>query len=429
MLDIKWIRENPDVLDLNQIKRGAAKVSSLIIGLDQENKKLTSDLQDLQQKRNLISKDLANVSKNSTEFEIKKKEVGQINLLIDSIKIKQEEVELKLKDILFSTPNILSSEVPSGKDESCNKILQQCGEIPKFSFQPKSHEILGKQLNMMDFEQTAKISGSRFVTLKGDLAKLERAIANYMLDIHIQEFGFEEVSPPLLVNRNAMFGTGQLPKFAEDSFVTTDDKWLISTSEIPLTNFAADRVFQVNELPLRMTAFTPCFRSEAGSAGKDTKGMIRLHQFNKVELVVVCDEESVEIEFANMLTASKEVLRRLEIPFQEVLLCSGDTGFSAMKTRDLEVWIPSQDCYREISSRSYFGDFQARRMRARYRTDSGSEKEIKYLHTMNGSGLAVGRTIVAILENYQQEDGSIVIPEVIRSYMSGQIKIENKGGL
>lgn len=427
MLDIKWIRENPKVLDHNQTKRGAKPISSEILSLDEKNKKLTSELQELQQKRNAISKSLSQVEKNSQEFLKKKEEVGSINQHLEAIKIQQDNIENELKSILHSTPNILADEIPDGKDESQNKVIQVYGDINEFSFQPKSHDILGKQLEMMDFEQTAKISGSRFVTLKKDLAKLERALANYMLDIHVNEFGFEEVSPPLLVNKKAMFGTGQLPKFAEDSFLTTDDKWLISTSEISLTNLAADKIFAEEDLPLRMTAFTPCFRSEAGSAGKDTKGMIRLHQFNKVELVVICSEEQVVSEFDNMLIASKEILSRLKIPFREVLLCAGDTGFSAKRTQDLEVWLPSQKCYREISSRSYFGDFQSRRMKGRYK-NSLSERETHFLHTMNGSGLAVGRTIVAILENYQQEDGTIVIPDVLQAHM-GKEKIENKGDL
>ncbi len=419
MLDIKWIRENPEVLDNNQINRGGEKISSELLALDAELRKTQNLLQSLQQDRNGYSKSLASVAKNSDEFNEIKNKVVEINDQIKNLKEKEDETSLKLNNILNNIPNILASDVPLGKGEEDNKEIAVYGDIKEFSFEPKPHYELGENLGMMDFEQTAKISGSRFVTLKRDLVKLERAIANFMIDLHVKEFGFEEMSPPLLVKSNAMFGTGQLPKFAEDSFCTTDEKWLISTSEISLTNMAADKITMGDELPLRMTAYTPCFRSEAGSAGKDTRGMIRLHQFSKVELVTICKQEDNELEYSNLLAAAKEVLNRLQLPYREMLLCSADIGFSAKKTIDLEVWLPSQNCYREISSCSYFEDFQARRMKARYK-ENFNDKETKFVYTMNGSGLAVGRTLLAILENYQQEDGSIVVPDVLQDYMGNQ---------
>lgn len=430
MLDIKWIRENPQILDNNQLKRGQEKISEKILQLDKEKRAIISLLQALQQDRNSFSKNLAAIDKNSEEFGKLKERVQEINSQIQHKKERQIEIESELDKILANIPNILAADVPIGKNEFNNKEIAVHGNIRQFDFRPQPHFELGEKLGLMDFEQTAKISGSRFVTLKKDLAKLERALANFMLDIHVNEFGFEEVSPPYLVRSSAMFGTGQLPKFSEDSFCTTDNKWLISTSEISLTNMVADTILIRDQLPIRMTAYTPCFRSEAGSAGKDTRGMIRLHQFSKVELVTICTPENNHIEFENLLAAAKEVLHRLGLPFREILKCTEDTGFSAHKTIDLEVWTPSQNCYREISSCSLFNDFQARRMKARYK-DEQSSKDTNFVYTINGSGLAVGRTIVAILENYQEYDGSIIIPEALQEYMSGQqkIKLTDKGDL
>lgn len=426
MLDIKWIRENPEILDNNQIKRNLEKISQKILELDAENRSMIATLQRLQQDRNNFSKSLASIEKNSQEFIDTKNRVQQINQEIETVKETQNKTESELNAILANAPNVLDYEVPIGKDEDDNKVLATHGTIPQFDFTPKPHEEIGEQFGMMDFEQAAKISGSRFVILKKDLAALERALANFMLDVHTKEFGFEEVAPPYLVRSASMFGTGQLPKFAEDSFVTTDGKWLIPTSEISLTNMVADKILLKEQLPIRMTAFTPCFRSEAGSAGKDTKGMIRLHQFNKVELVTICNQENNEIEFGNLLAAAKEILIRLGLPFREVLLCTGDTGFGAKKTVDLEVWMPSQNRYREISSCSMFGDFQARRMKARYK-EHIQDKDTSFVYTMNGSGLAVGRTLVAILENFQEKDGSITIPSALVGYMGKQqeIKFDN----
>lgn len=423
MLDIKWIRENPEILDNNQIKRNLEKISTTVLKLDAENRAMIGTLQSLQQDRNNFSKSLASIAKNSKEFADTKNQVQQINQEIDASKEKQSKIEEELNAILTNMPNILDIAVPIGRDENDNKVIASHGEIPQFDFTPKSHEELGEQFGMMDFEQAAKISGSRFVILKKDLARLERALANFMLDVHTKDFGFEEVAPPYLVQSSSMFGTGQLPKFAEGSFITTDGKWLIPTSEVPLTNIVADSILLKEQLPIRMTAYTPCFRSEAGSAGKDTKGMVRLHQFNKVELVTICNQENNEIEFGNLLAAAKEILIRLGLPFREVLLCTGDTGFGAKKTIDLEVWLPSQNCYREISSCSMFGDFQARRMKARYR-NSAQDKETSFVYTMNGSGLAVGRTLVAILENFQEKDGSVAIPAALVGYMGKQQEIK-----
>ncbi len=299
--------------------------------------------------------------------------------------------------------------------------MRTWGTPKDYSFTPKAHYDLGESLGLMDFETAVAMSGSRFVLLKKDLARLERALAHFMLDTHTQKFGYEEVSPPLLVKPHALYGTGQLPKFGEDAFQTTDDRWLIPTGEVPLTNIAADKIYAHEELPLRYVAYTPCFRSEAGAAGKDTRGMVRLHQFNKVELVSFVPPYLAQEEHERMLGAAEHILKELSLPYRVMLLCSGDTGFHSQKTYDLEVWLPGQNAYREISSCSVFGDYQARRLKARYRPLSeGKKSKPDFIHTLNGSGLAVGRTLVAVLENYQQEDGSIMIPEVLRPYMGGQ---------
>jgi len=422
MHDIKWIRENTEKFDEALQKRGVKSISQEIIKMDESKRQLVTLIQKLQaarkEKAALIAK-LAN--SNSSELINLKRDATHIKDKLSELEEKlNSEVELDL--LLSSMPNIPSDEVPVGKDENDNVEMRKWGKIPQFAFTPKAHYELGEQLGMMDFEQTAKISGSRFVTLKAGLAKLERALASFMLDMHTEKYGYMEVSPPLLVRDAAMFGVGQLPKFAEDSFATTDGYRLIPTSEVSLTNLVANTIIEAGKLPLRFTAFTPCFRSEAGSAGKDTRGMIRLHQFSKVELVsIVAPEESAK-EHERMTQIAEEVLKSLELPYRVMLLCSGDMGFSSKKTYDLEVWLPSQNKYREISSCSNCGDFQARRLKARY-ISNNSTREKNFVHTLNGSALAVGRTMVAILENYQQEDGTIVIPKALLPYMNGIEKL------
>jgi seryl-tRNA synthetase len=319
--------------------------------------------------------------------------------------------------LLAGLPNILADDVPDGADESTNKIVRDLHDLPAFDFTPKDHVSVGEALGLMDFDTAAKMSGARFVLLSGSLARMERALAAFMLDLHTDEHGYTEVNPPALVRSNALFGTGQLPKFAADLFHTEDDYWLIPTAEVPLTNMVAEKILDEDSLPRRYTAMTWCFRSEAGAAGKDTRGMIRQHQFTKVELVSVVHPDKSEEELERMTSCAEEVLKRLGLPYRVVVLCSGDTGFGARRTYDIEVWLPGQDVYREISSCSNCGDFQARRMKARFR--SAQSKGTHFVHTLNGSGIAVGRTLVAILENYQRSDGSVEVPETLRPYMGG----------
>ena len=418
MHDIKWIRDNSVEFDEALKKRHIEPMSKKILEMDEEKRQLVTLIQKLQQARKEKASSIAKLA-NSTSSELKhlKRDANHIK---DKLSELEEELNsnVELDYILSSLPNIVCDTVVFGKDETHNVEVRKWGEVPKFSFTPKAHDRLGETLGLMDFEQTAKISGSRFVTLKAGLAKLERALSNFMLEVHTSKFDYIEVSPPLLVRDSAMFGVGQLPKFEEESFVTTDGYRLIPTAEVPLTNMVADSLLDAEKLPLRYVAFTPCFRSEAGAAGKDTRGMIRQHQFSKVELVsIVAPEDSVK-EHERMTGAAEEILKLLELPYRVMLLCSGDTGFSANKTYDLEVWLPSQDKYREISSCSNCGAFQARRLKAKY-VSNRSTRQKDWVHTVNGSALAVGRTMVAILENYQQEDGSVKIPKILIPYMGG----------
>lgn len=421
MLDIKWIRDNPEEFDRLIATRGLNPLSSHILELDEKKRQDTTLIQQLQHARKEISKKLAETKdKASKEFE-------QIRRDAEDIKEKLEELEKSsvgddvLQKIMDNLPNIPASDVPYGVDEAGNIEIRKHGAPEEFS-NPKQHFVLGENLDMMEFTQTAKISGSRFVTLKSDLAKLERAIASFMLDIHTREFGFMEISPPLLVKDQAMYGTGQLPKLADESFNTTNGYRLIPTSEVSLTNMVSDMIIAREKLPIRFTAYTPCFRSEAGAAGRDTRGMIRLHQFNKVELVSITTPEESEQEHEYITNAAETILKRLDLPYRVMLLCSGDMGFSAKKTYDLEVWLPGQNKYREISSCSNCGDFQARRMKSRYK--EFGQTNTTFVHTLNGSALAVGRTLIAILENYQNEDGSITIPDALVNYMGGIEKID-----
>jgi seryl-tRNA synthetase len=422
MLDIKWIRENEKEFSDLLHKRGIKISFEELISLDEEKRQITMLIQQFQQAKNTKSKRLSGFKgKISREFEDTKRDVQHINEKLAELSGRLDKSD-RLKEIMDNIPNMPSEDVPYGVDESMNKFVRDFKKPVDMPY-AKEHFELGKNLNMMDFEQTAKISGSRFVTLKGKLAKLERALISFMIDIHSDEFQFNEISPPILVKPEAMYNVGQLPKFSDDSYVTEGGKFrLIPTGEVPLTNMVADLILKREDLPLRYVAYTECFRSEAGSAGRDTRGMIRNHQFGKVELVTITTLEESELEHMHMLGAAEEVLKQLDIPYRVMLLCSGDMGFSARKTYDIEVWLPGQKKYREISSLSNCGDFQARRMKARYK-EFGA-KDTTFVHTLNGSGLAVGRTLVAVLENYQNEDGSITIPEALSPFMGGVSKIE-----
>lgn len=421
MHDLKWIRENAEKFDQALKNRGIEPHSKQILELDEERRQIITLIQRLQKSRNDKADQISKIkNKNSNDFMTLKKDSEDIKEKLNELEATLSKMN-QLDSLLETLPNLPADDVPIGKDESANKEIRKCGEIKTFTFKPRDHVELGDKLNMMDFAQTAKISGSRFVSLFADLAKLERALGNFMLDLHQSKFNFMEISPPYLVKEEAMYGTGQLPNLSEDSFKTTNNMWLIPTSEVSITNMVADKILNEDELPLRYTAYTPCFRSEAGAAGRDTRGMFRVHQFNKVELVVICTSEQSEKEHSLILEAAEEVLKQLKLPYRVMLLSSGDMGFCSQKTYDLEVWLPGQQKYREISSCSNFGEFQARRMKARYK--SNQEKVNLFLNTLNGSGVATGRCMIAIMENYQNEDGSITIPDVLVPYMNGKKKI------
>ena len=422
MFDIRAIRDNPDAFRAawNRKKPGLGDSVDEILAHDGAVRTAVTDKQEAEKARNETSKLIgkAKASGDEAEFERLRKIVADAKDTIEAAGEQEEAARKLLDDLLYGLPNIPLDEVPEGQDEDGNVEQARWGEPKSFAFDVKDHADLGEALGMMDFETAAKMSGARFVLLKGKLARLERALAAFMLDVQTEEHGYTECSPPVLVKDQALLGTGQLPKFAEDLFKTTVEHYLIPTAEVPLTNIVRDGILEPGELPKRFTAHTPCFRSEAGSAGRDTKGMIRLHQFNKVELVsVVANQEEGLKELERMTECAEAILKKLDLPFRRMLLCAGDMGAGARKTYDLEVWLPSQDTYREISSCSYCGDYQARRMNARYRPEAGAKPE--FVHTLNGSGLAVGRTLVAILENYQNEDGSITVPEALRNYMGG----------
>jgi seryl-tRNA synthetase len=419
MLDIQWIRQNPAAFDAALARRKMPPQSSVLLQLDAARREGLTRQQELQKKRNDLAKAIGQAKAKKEDAEDLLSQAKQVNEALATLEASLGEGG-ELTQALARLPNILSDAVPDGSDEAANQELRRWGSAPVIAA-PKEHDALGENLGQMDFAQAAKISGSRFVFLKGQLARLERALASFMLDMHTNEYSYTEVIPPFLVRDNALFGTGQLPKFAEDLFQTTSGHWLIPTSEVSLTNLVADKILSDKELPLRFTAYTPCFRSEAGSAGRDTKGMIRQHQFSKVELVSITTPEASQAEHERMTAIAEEVLKRLGLHYRVMLLCSGDTGFGATRTHDLEVWLPGQGAFREISSVSNCGDFQARRMKARFKQEG--EKDTRFVHTLNGSALAVGRTMVAILENYQQADGSIAVPEVLVGYMGGMTKI------
>ncbi|MEO1793176.1 MAG: serine--tRNA ligase [Pseudomonadota bacterium] len=419
MFDIRWIRENPDAFDAGMQKRGLEPQSPAILAIDDERRSHLTRLQEAQARRNAASKEIgkAKSEKDDARANALMAEVAELKAELQAGEARERELDEKLKEALSGLPNIPLDDVPVGADEAANVEVRRIGTPRERSFEPKEHFELGEAMGLMDFEIAAKMSGARFVVLKGALARLERAIASYMLDTHTGEFGYTEVFPPMLVRDDAMYGTGQLPKFAEDLFRVDGGYWMIPTAEVPLTNLARDAVHDAADLPLRLTAWTPCFRSEAGSAGRDTRGMIRQHQFSKVELVSVTTPDESLAELDRMTECAETILKRLDLPFRTMVLSTGDMGFGARKTYDIEVWLPGQDAYREISSCSVCGDFQARRMGARYRVSG--EKDIHYVHTLNGSGLAVGRTMIAILENYQESDGRVVIPDALKPYMGG----------
>jgi seryl-tRNA synthetase len=468
--DIKAIRDNPAAFDTGLARRGLPPQSAALIKLDEERRRIGTRAQEAQARRNAASKDIG-AAKKAKDEALSAKLMAEVAALKDQLatdEIESARLDAALNDALASIPNLPLADVPEGTDETGNKLVRTWGELPKFAHtnKPKQHFEIGEALGMMDFESAAKVSGARFVFLKGQLARLERALAQFMLDTQTTEFGYTEINPPMLVNDRTMFGTGQLPKFRDDQFMPTrtsardkllndalehaqpqdfddlhtkkitltemiarildrapakEDFWLIPTAEVPLTNLAREQIVDEATLPQRYTACTPCFRSEAGSAGRDTRGMIRQHQFTKVELVSITTPETSLAEHERMTQAAENILQKLKLPYRTMLLCTGDMGFSAQKTYDIEVWLPGQDAYREISSCSVCGDFQARRMDARYRSKADGKPH--FVHTLNGSGLAVGRTLVAVLENYQQADGSVAIPDVLLPYMGGITKI------
>lgn len=419
MLDIRWIRENPEALDAALKKRGAEAASAALIALDEERRAHVAKVQEAQSRRNSASKEIgAAMGQGDTEkAEALKAEVGALKGFLQDAEETERQLNAKLNDALSVLPNVPLDDVPIGADENDNVELRKVGSLPNFAFDPKEHFELGEALGQMDFETAAKMSGSRFTLLSGGLARLERALGQFMLDLHTQEHGYTEVQPPLLVRDHALYGTGQLPKFEEDLYQTTAGHWLIPTAEVSLTNIVAGHIIDHDYLPRRYSALTPCFRSEAGSAGRDTKGYLRQHQFYKVEMVSVTDAESSLAELDRMTKCAETVLEKLGLHFRTMVLCTGDMGFGAQKTHDIEVWLPGQNAYREISSCSVCGDFQGRRMNARYRAKD--EKQTTFVHTLNGSGVALGRALIAVMENYQNEDGSIRVPDVLKPYMGG----------
>ena len=422
MHDIKAIRDNPDLYEKAWSAKGRSGVVAELLALDERVRAAQTELQTAQSRRNDLSKQIGQAKGRKDEAEAARlmAEVETLKGVLETQGAVERETGEALRDLLAGLPNIPAPDVPPGADENDNQEVRRWGE-PFAIATPKDHVDLGEALGLMDFEAAARMSGARFVVLKGQLARLERALGQFMLDLQTREHGYLEVSPPLLVRDEAVFGTGQLPKFAEDLFHTEDGRWLIPTAEVSLTNLVREQITPAEELPRRLTALTHCFRSEAGASGRDTRGMIRQHQFQKVELVSITTPDQSEAEHERMVECAEAVLKALELPFRTMLLCTGDMGFSARKTYDLEVWIPSEGRYREISSCSNCGDFQARRMNAR--TRAAGEKGGRFVHTLNGSGLAVGRTLVAILENYQDENGAIAVPQALHPYMGGLTRI------
>ena len=423
MLDISIIRDNPEKFDKALASRGAEAMSKQLLTLDEARRMAVSQAQELQTNRNETSKQIGQ-AKAAKDEGLATKLMDEVATMKEQLQIAEEserEASQALENALAAVPNTPLEGIPVGVDEDANVEIRKVG-APTQIENPKQHFDIGEELGQMDFETAAKMSGSRFVILQGQLARLERALANFMLDTHTEEFGYTEVVPPALVRDDAVFGTGQLPKFKEDLFRTEEGFWLIPTAEVPLSNLVREQILYAEDLPLRFTAYTPCFRSEAGSAGRDTRGMIRQHQFSKVELVSIVMPEDGEDELERMTNCAETILQKLDLPYRVMMLCTGDMGFSARKTYDLEVWLPGQDSYREISSCSLCGDFQSRRMKTRFRHKG--DKQTHFAYTLNGSGLAVGRTMVALLENYQDSDGRVYIPAPLQPYMGGKTHIE-----
>jgi len=417
MFDLKWIRDNPEAFDRGLERRGLAPASAPVLALDRTWREAQTGAEQLQAERNRLAKEIGAAKAQGRDAGEIIRKVAQSKEQQAALEARAAQLKSEIDALLATLPNLPADDVPDGLDEKHNTLVRQHGTPPRFDFVPKDHVAIGEGLRLMDFARAGKLSGARFVVLYGQLAQLERALAQFMLDLHTSEFGYREVSPPLLVRDETMFGTAQLPKFAEDQFKTTTGLWLIPTAEVTLTNLVADEILDEAELPLRFTAWTECFRAEAGAAGKDTRGMIRQHQFNKVELVSIAHPEQSENEHERITRSAEEVLKRLGLAYRVMLLCAGDMGFAARKTYDLEVWLPGQNTYREISSCSLCGEFQARRMKARFRPKEG--KGVRFVHTLNGSGLAVGRTLVAVLENYQRADGTVAVPDALKPYMGG----------
>ena len=424
MYDIRWIRENADLFDKGLVSRGLEPLSKDLLALDDRRRAAISLAQSVQEKRNVFSKEIgqAIANKDTGRAEALKLEVARLKETLTASEDQEKQLIAALDAALSTIANTPLRSVPVGRDEHENVVRSVWGQPRDFSFLPKQHFEIGENLGLMDFETAAKMSGARFVINKGALARLERALGQFMLDLHTSVHGYQEVNPPILVKDHAMFGTGQLPKFADDLFRVLPDYWLIPTAEVSLTNMVRDNILDEAALPLRLTALTPCFRAEAGAAGRDTRGMIRQHQFSKVELVTIASPEQSEAEHDYMTRSAERVLQDLELPYRVLTLCTGDMGFGSQKTYDIEVWLPGQNQYREISSCSVCGDFQARRMNARFRASDGSG--VRFVHTLNGSGIAVGRALVAVLENYQNEDGSVTIPAALLPYMGGMKRLE-----
>jgi seryl-tRNA synthetase len=418
MHDIRWIRENPEEFDRGLARRFLPPCAAEVLTLDKDWRAAVTEAQEAQAVRNRLSGEVGAAKKRGESAEELLDQITHGKDIEAAAAAHAAELRRQIDDLLASLPNLPAPEVPDGPDESANREVRRHLEPPRFNFAPLPHEAIGDKLGLMDFPRAAKLAGSRFVVLKGALARLERAIAQFMLDLHTREFGYTEIAPPYLVRDDIAFGTGQLPKAAEDMFQTREGLWLIPTAEVPLTNLVAGEILDESDLPLRYTAWTPCFRSEAGAAGRDTRGMIRVHQFDKVELVSITRPEDSEAEHERMTGCAEEVLKRLGLAYRVVLLAAGDMGFAARKTYDLEVWLPGQNAYREISSCSNCGPFQAQRMKARYRPAEG--KGNRPVHTLNGSALAVGRAMIAILENFQRHNGTVAIPEVLQPYMGGE---------
>jgi len=421
MHDIRAIRADPAGFDAALARRGLPPEADGVLGRDLDRRAAQTALQGLQTRRNALSKQVGEGRRQGLDTSAAETEAAALRAEMEALEVRATEGDAEIRLILERLPNILDADVPDGLDEACNVALKQVGAPADLGFTPRQHFELGEALGMMDFEIAAKIAGARFTILRGPLARLERALGQFMIDLHTREHGYEEIAVPLLVNGAAFFGTNQLPKFAEDSFQTTDGRWLIPTAEVPLTNMVSGEIVPEARLPIRVTALTDCFRSEAGSAGRDTRGMLRQHQFRKVEMVSIAHPDASDAEHERMTGCAERVLELLQLSFRRMLLCAGDTGFGAVKTFDLEVWLPGQQAWREISSCSNTREFQARRMNARFRPADG--KGVAHVHTLNGSGVAVGRALIAVMENHQREDGSITVPEALRPWMGGLERI------